>query len=74
VLDCAVGTFDAADQFLGRHRRSRYGLRWGDSGLDVAFDDQSKAAYLAASVSDRRFSAFLDARALAWEQSINMDW
>jgi len=70
----ATYTFSAVDTLLRTHRRTRYGLRWADAGLDVAFDAHSMAAARDASLNNRRFAEFLEARSRAWERAVNMEW
>ncbi|MFV2064261.1 MAG: hypothetical protein ACC726_12225 [Chloroflexota bacterium] len=65
---------DSTDAFLRDHRRTRYGSRWADSGLDVAFDLASRVACAQACRNDSAFESYLDNESLMWEQAVNMDW
>jgi hypothetical protein len=73
-LTTTFRTLDRFDDFLQRHGRSRFGWRWANSGLDVAFDFDSRRQYAAACSSEALFEAFLDYAATREERAVNMDW
>lgn len=65
---------DATDAFLRRHPRSRNGLRWAESGLDVSFDLASRAGYAHACASDDALVALIEEKSRLWERAVNMEW
>lgn len=68
---CAL--FDAVDSHL-HSGRTRYAMRYAESGLDVAFDKKSRADYKKAMQSDESFDELLDRLAYFEDMHANMDW
>ena len=66
--------FASADRLLQTDRRSRYGLLWAESGLDVSYDLDSRRRYADACRNITKFSKEVEAARLAWERAVNMDW
>jgi hypothetical protein len=65
--------FDAVDSHL-RSGRTRHGMRYAESGLDVAFDGNSRLEYTEAMKSDEDFGGLLDRLEHSEETHVNMDW
>lgn len=72
-FESICGLFDEFDANLAQGPL-RFGLRWAESGLDIAFDSDSLAQYRAAMVSDEEFEEFLDGTARATDRHDNMDY
>lgn len=66
---------EAVDRFLHEHAATRLAMRWIESGLDVAFDSESRVEYAAASSEDlEAFEEFIQYSAHMADQHDNMDW
>jgi hypothetical protein len=65
--------FDRTDAFL-KSGKTKYGVRYAESGLDVPFDSVFMSEYRSASTSDEAFKEFLDRTCYLADQSENMDW
>lgn len=71
----AVTELEAVDRFLHEHAATRLAMRWIESGLDVAFDSESRVEYAAASSEDlEAFEEFIQYSAHMADQHDNMDW
>lgn len=68
-----MGLFDSFDAFL-LEGPLRYPIKWGLSGLDVAFDAHSAAAHAAAMQSDETFEEFIEYRSYEEDLHTNMDY
>lgn len=68
-----VKFFDCVDDFL-REGPLYFPMKWAESGLDVAFDDASRATYKTAMDSEERFNDFLQWSQYQWEIHANMDF
>ncbi len=68
---CAL--FERVDTYL-RDGPTRYGYRFAESGLDVAFNLESREEYLAATSSGERFADHVERLGYLWETQANMDW
>jgi hypothetical protein len=58
-LESIIAAFDGVDEWL-RSAQTKYGMRWAEAGLDVAYDADSRARYQAAMTSDEDFEELLD--------------
>jgi hypothetical protein len=71
----AVTELEAVDRFLHEHAATRLAMRWIESGLDVAFDSESRVEYAAASSEDlEAFEEFIQYSAHMADQHDNMEW
>jgi hypothetical protein len=64
----------AVDAFLHEHDRTRLPMRWIESGLDVAFDIESRIKYALALSTDELFEDLMDYTGHEWERHANMDY
>jgi len=65
--------FDSVDAHL-RSGSTRYGMRFAESGLDVAFDAKSREEYQKAIESDDAFDELLNRLSYFADLHTNMDW
>jgi hypothetical protein len=65
--------FDEVDAFL-KSGPAKYGVRFAESGLNVAFDARSLSEYRLASKSDIEFKEFVEYMAHTDAIQTNMDW
>ena len=65
--------FDCVDDFL-REGALYFPMKWVESGLDVAFDDASRARYKTAMESEERFNDFIEWSDYQWARRANMDF
>ena len=65
--------FDCVDDFL-REGALYFPMKWAESGLDVAFDDASRARYRTAMESEEHFNDFLEWSDYQWARRANMDF
>lgn len=72
-FDEACDLFDKVDVKL-RNGSTRYGMKFVESGLDVAFDKDSCDEYKSAMCSDEEFDKLLDRLSYFADMHTNMDW
>ncbi len=65
--------FDSFDRFI-RSSNIRFGMRFVEAGLDVAFDSNSVSKYLEATESDAKFYNFIEYQSCLCDSVTNMDW
>jgi len=65
--------FDRVDAYL-RDGPTFYGMRFAESGLDVAFDAKSHQDYQEAMESEEQFGEMIDRLAYITDTNANMDW
>jgi len=65
--------FDSVEEFL-REGPLYFPMKWAESGLDLAFDDNSRAMYQAAMQSEEQFNDFLQWSDYEWARHANMDF
>ena len=66
-------TFDGFDSFL-KTGITKYGMQYLESGLSVAFDNNSKQMYVSAMKSDKEFKEFIEYKSYMHDRAVNMDW
>jgi hypothetical protein len=69
----ACKVFDAVDRYL-KNGPTRFGWRWMDAGLNVAFDNGSIKRYRSGMVSDKAFDALVGEMSQWVDAESNMDW
>jgi len=68
-----VNLFDRLDKYLATGPL-KYGYRYAESGLSVAYDGQSLEEYKLAMSSDGKFADLLDRQGYFQAQAVNMEW
>lgn len=66
--------FDDFDSFLNTRAATKYGMRFIDTGMSIAFDSRSSQMYQAAMTSDEDFEQFCWAESARQTDAMNMDW
>jgi hypothetical protein len=72
-FDAITTTFSDVDNWL-RTSKASYGIRWAVGGLDVAFDEESRARYLAAMASEEEFEEYLERESMRAEMIANFEY
>lgn len=65
---------DRVDRYLGTHRDIRFGIKYLDTSLPVAFDDKSVAEYRESLKSPAAFEEMTRKVSSEFERAMNMDW
>lgn len=75
AFDRAISELAAVDEFLHSHPKFGLAMLWVGSGLDVAFDAESRAEYAAAAADGvEAFEEFVERSAYIDDLHTNMDW
>jgi len=69
----ACELFDRTDRYLA-NGPTRIGLKYAESGLDVAFDQRSVAGYNAVKGSEEALDELIEYHSYLSDQATNMDW
>jgi hypothetical protein len=72
-FDVLTKTFSYVDDWL-RTSKASYGIRWAEGGLDVAFDEDSRAKYLAAMASEDEFDEYLERESMRADMIANFEF
>lgn len=66
--------FDTFHDHLTKHEKTKYGYRFIQTGLSVAFDKDSVERYRISMASDDLFDNMLDRVSMEHDNAANMDW
>ncbi len=67
-------SFNSFIKFLKTNKKTKYGMRFIESGLPIAFDDDSVKSYNEAMSSKKSFEEFLHYLSHLHDNAANMDW
>lgn len=66
--------FDDFDAFLQKSNKTKFGIKYIQSGLSIAFDTDSCKMYQSQMTTMKHFDTFIDEMSDNQDNAANMDW